>query len=155
MLYLDSSALVKRYSIERGSRAVAARFASGESIFTSMLSFAEVQASIARKFRSGGLTLVELAKLREDFLNDWSFSLSILDLDSRTMSELARLVEQYDLRAGDAIHLSTAFWLKDTIRLRRSRDPLEEVVELGASDKRLVIIAKDCGFQIFNPDDLD
>jgi len=153
MLYLDSSALVKRYSIEKGSRAVVARFESGEKIFTSMLSFGEVHSSIARKFRSKELSLLELAKLRENFLNDWLFSLSVLDIDGRTMSELPRLVEQHDLRAGDAIHLSAAFWLKDTIRLRRRRDRLEETVEFGVADNRLAKVAQECGFQVFNPED--
>ena len=50
MLYLDASALVKRYSNEKGSRAVVERFESGEKIFTSVLSFGEVHASFARKF---------------------------------------------------------------------------------------------------------
>ncbi len=155
MLYLDSSALVKRYSNERGSRAVVARFESGEKIFTSMLSFGEVHSSIARKFRSKELSLLELRKLRENFLNDWLFSLSILDLDGRTMSELPRLVEQHDLRAGDAIHLAAAFWLKDTIRLRKHRDRLEETVEFGVADKRLAKVAQECGFKMFNPEDED
>ncbi len=153
MLYLDSSVLVKRYSDENGSRAVIARFESGEKIFTSMISFAEVQSSIARKFRFKELSLSELAKLRETFLNDWLYSLSILDLDGRTMSELPRLVEQHDLRAGDAIHLSAAFWLKDTIRLRGRRDRHEDIVEFGVADKRLAKIAQDCGFRMFIPKD--
>jgi predicted nucleic acid-binding protein len=155
MLYMDASALVKRYSNEKGSGAVVARFESGEKIFTSMLSFSEVHSTLARKFRSMELSSLELAKLRENFLNDWLFSLSVLDLDSRTMSELPRLVEQYDLRAGDAIHLSSAFWLKDSIQLRRSRDQLEEFVEFGVADKRLVKIAQKCGLQVFNPENED
>lgn len=155
MLYLDSSALVKRYSVEKGSDAVVARFESGERIFTSVLSFGEVHASIGRKFRSGGLTLVELAKIREDFQNDWFFSLTILDLDTRTMSELPRMVEQFDLRAGDAIHLSAAFWLKDTLRLLPRDDRLKETVEFGVADKRLGKIAQECGFKMFNPEDED
>jgi predicted nucleic acid-binding protein len=153
VLYLDSSALVKRYSNEKGSRAVVSRFESGETIFTSMLSFGEVHSSFARKFRSNELSLLGLARLRENFLNDWLFSLSILELDSRTMSELPRLVEQYDLRAGDAVHLSAAFWLKDTIQLRRRRDQLEERIEFGVADKRLARVAEECGFQLFNPED--
>jgi len=155
MLYLDSSALVKRYSDEKGSRAVVARFESGVKVFTSMLSFGEVHSSIARKFRSKELSLLALTKLRENFLEDWLFSLSVLNLDGSTMSALPRLVEQYDLRAGDAIQLSTAFWLRDTNRLRRHGAHSEQSVEFGVADNRLAKVAQECGFQVFNPEDED
>jgi hypothetical protein len=94
-----------------------------------------------------------MARLRKSFLNDWLFSLSILDVDSRTMSQLPRLVEEYELRAGDAIHLSAAFWLKNGIRLHGRPDRQDESVEFGVADKRLAKVAQECGFQMFNPED--
>jgi predicted nucleic acid-binding protein len=121
MLYLDASALVKRYFHERGSKAVVARFGREERIFTSKLSFAEIHSSLGRKFRTGELNSQDLARVREEFESDWLFSLSVLDLDVGTISAISQLVEQYDLKAGDAIHLSAAFWLRDTIRLGRIR----------------------------------
>ena len=48
MLYLDSSALMKRYVIEKGSGALSARFERGENIYTSLLSFGEIHAALAR-----------------------------------------------------------------------------------------------------------
>jgi len=155
MLYLDASALVKRYSAEKGSRAVVARFESGEKIFTSMLSFGEVHTSIARKFRSKKLSSVALAKLHAELENDWVHNLSVVGLDLRTMSALPQLVEQYDLRAGDAVHLSAAFWLKHSIRVRNGRDLPAEPVEFGVSDRRLAKVALECGLQVFNPEDED
>src|SRR5579864_2395134 len=128
MLYLDTSALVKRYSSEKGSKDVVARFDRGEKIFTSRLTFAEPHSSLGRKFRARELTGRDLAKLREEFQSDWLFSLNVLDLDVGTMSALPRLVEEYDLKAGDAVHLSAAFWLRDTIRLRRMRGGPVELV---------------------------
>jgi len=151
MLYLDSSVLAKRYSHEKGSRAVAVRFESGERIFTSMLSFGEVHSSFARKFREEGLSVNQLYKIRENFMDDWLFSLNILDVDANTMTELPRLVEKYNLRAGDAIQLSTACWLRDKNRLRKRRNQPTEAVEFGVSDKQLAKVAQECGFRIFNP----
>src|ERR1700693_997897 len=110
MLYLDASALIKRYLNEKGSRIVIARFESGEQIFTSMLSFGEVHATIARKLRSRELDADEIARLRELFERDWLSGLSVLDLNLRTMSALPRLAERFPIRARDAIHLSAAFW---------------------------------------------
>jgi predicted nucleic acid-binding protein len=152
MLYLDGSALVKRYSSERGSRAVAARFGRDERIFTSRLTFAEVHSSLGRKFRAGELNIQALARVREEFETDWLFGLSVLDLDNGTMSAISQLVEQYDLKAGDAVHLSAAFWLRDTIRLGRIRGRAGESVEFGVADKQLARIARMCGLQVFDPE---
>lgn len=152
MLYLDTSALVKRYSSEKGSKEVVSRFDRGEKIFTSRLTFAELQSSLGRKFRARELTAQDLNRLREEFHSDWLFSLNVLDLNVGTMSALPGLVEQYELKAGDAVHLSAAFWLRDTIRLRRMGGGPVESVEFGVADKQLAKIAQMCGFQVFNPE---
>src|SRR5256885_1147388 len=99
MLYLDASALIKRYLNEKGSSILAARFLSGEEIFTSMLSFSEVHASIARKFRLGELDVDEIIRIRKTFERDWLSSLNVLDVNLRTMSALPSLVKRFPLRA--------------------------------------------------------
>jgi uncharacterized protein len=155
MLYLDTSALVKRYSLEKGSKAVLARFEGHEKIFTSRLSFAEVHSALGRKFRAGELTSHQLSQVRDEFENDWLFSLSILDLDVGTMSAISQLVEQYDLKAGDAVHLSAAFWLRDGIRIGRAQGRPAEFVEFGVADKQLAGIARRCGLRVFDPEAQD
>jgi predicted nucleic acid-binding protein len=153
MLYLDSSALVKRYVIEKGSKAVNSRFDQGETIYTSVLSFAEVHAAIGRKYRDKELSVPEKEKLVHEFQADWSFSLSILELSASTMFSLPSLCENYSLKASDAIHLSAAFWLKDAIRLRvKGFENGGNVVEFGVYDRQLGEAALKCGFRVFNPD---
>jgi predicted nucleic acid-binding protein len=153
MLYLDASALIKKYLGEKGSPAIRSRFESGERIFTSMLSYGEVHASIARKFRSKELDASELSKLREEFENDWFLSLSVLELDTRTMSALPQIVEKYSLRAGDAIHLAAAFWLEGSFEIGTTHSVPEVFVEFGVADRRLALIAHKCGLRVFNPED--
>ena len=153
MLYLDASALAKRYFNEQGSDVVAARFESGERIFTSILSFAEVHSAIARKFRDKEFDTQEFSRLRDAFQNDWFFSLSKLDLDLKAMIALPRLVETYSLKAGDAIHLSTAVWLKDSLLVGIRSGKTGETVEFGVADNRLAKVAQECGFLVFNPED--
>ena len=155
MLYLDASALAKRYFNETGSEVVAARFETGERIFTSLLSFAEVHSAIARKFRDKELNTQEFTTLRDAFQNDWLFSLSKLDLDINSLIALPRLVETYSLKAGDAIHLSTAVWLKDSLRVGVWSGKTGGTVEFGVADNRLAKVAQECGFQVFNPEDED
>jgi uncharacterized protein len=152
MLYLDSSALVKRYVQEKGSKAVISRFDKGEAIYTSVLSFAEVHAAIGRKYRDRELSVIEKGKLVDEFQADWLSGLSILELTTNTMFALPSLCEQYFLKASDAIHLSAAFWLRDAIRLSaKGFEGGGNVVEFGVSDLRLGEAALKCGFQVFNP----
>ena len=117
-----------------------------------MLSFPEVHAAIGRKYRDRELSINEKEKLVDEFQADWFFSLSILELTTHTMSALPTLCEQYFLKASDAIHLSAAFWLKDTFRLHANgTEGSGNIVEFGVSDRRLGEAALKCGFQVFNP----
>ncbi len=152
MLYLDSSALVKRYVQEEGSKAVTSRFERGETIYTSVLSFAEVHAAIGRKYRERELSINEKEKLVDEFQTDWFFSLSILELTTHTMIALPALCEKYFLKAGDAIHLSAAIWLKDSTRVHaKGFEGSGDIVEFGASDRQLCEAALKSGFRVFNP----
>ena len=153
MLYLDASALMKRYFTEKGSRTLNARFERGEVMYTSVLSFGEVHSAFARVYRMKEMSSVELSRLREAFDSDWLVGLSALELNLQAMASLPKLVEQYSLKAGDAIHLSTAFWLKDMIRLRTRGYHAGEPIEFGVADRSLGLIAEKCGFQVFNPED--
>jgi uncharacterized protein len=152
MLYLDASALAKRYFHEKGSNVIAARFESGEPIFTSILSFAEIHSLIARKFREREYGRVELRRLRDAFENDWLFSLSKLQLDLNAMTALPRIVENFPLRASDAIHLSSAVWLEDGLRLGTMGSRASDTVVFGAADKRLIHAATQLGIDVLDPE---
>ncbi len=152
MLYLDSSALIKRYVQEAGSEAVISRFEEGETIYTSALTFAEVHAAIGRKYRDKQLSAGEKKKLIDEFLYDWLFSLTVLELTTHTMTALPTLCEEYVLKASDAVHLSAAIWLKDSVRLHaKGLQGNGSIVEFGVADRQLGKAALKCGFQLFNP----
>jgi predicted nucleic acid-binding protein len=155
ILYLDASALIKRYFTEKGSRALSARFDRGGKIYTSLLTFGEVHAAMSRARRTGKLSAVQLHRIREEFRSDWEIGLSPVEVNVLTMKALPRLVEEYPLKAGDAIHLSTAFWLKDTLGARAHSGQIENSVEFGVADARLAEVAAYCGLQVFNPEQQD
>jgi predicted nucleic acid-binding protein len=153
MLYLDSSAIVKRYFKEKGSNAVITRAAElNQAIFTSVLSFAEVQSTIARKHRERQITSQEFTRLRETFESDWTILFTAIECDLETMGRLPKLVELYALKAGDAIQLSTAIWLNEGIQSDVS-PRAKEVLEFGVADRALATIADKCGLRVFNPED--
>jgi uncharacterized protein len=154
-LYLDASALVKRYITERGSAALNARFDRGEIIYTSLLSFGEIHTAIARAYRMRRLAAQDLRRIREAFSTDWLIGLSPIEVNVETMTALPGLVEHYPLKAADAIHLSTAFWLRNSFRIRAHRPLPEHEIEFGVADQRLGQIAFQCGLQVFNPEDED
>ncbi len=151
MLYLDSSALVKRYVQEAGSEAVILRFERREAIYTSALSFAEVHATIGRKYRAKELSAGEKQRLVNEFTYDWDFSLIVLELTAHTMLALPALCERYFLKASDAVHLSAAIWLKESIRIdAKGFENTEDNVEFGVSERQLGEAALQCGFPLFN-----
>ncbi len=155
MLYLDSSALMKRYVIEKGSDALSARFERGENIYTSLLSFGEIHAALARAFRMKRLTAEDLIRSREAFLNDWLFGISAVEVNVQTMTALPALVENYLLKAADAIHLSAAIWLRDRFRLLGHQQVPKDEVEFGVADTHLCKAAAKCGLPVFNPELFD
>ena len=155
MLYLDSSALMKRYVIEKGSRSMTARFERGENIYTSLLSFGEIHTALARAFRMGRLSAQDLHSSREAFLNDWLFGMTAIEVSTQTMTALPGLVENYLLKAADAVHLSTAIWLRDRFRFGGRQSFPKNEVEFGVADTQLSQAAEKCGLLIFNPELLD
>jgi len=152
VLYLDASALVKRYLRERGSGRVHARFKADARIFTSAVSYAEIHAVLGRKYQQREMTTRQYEATRERFLHDWLFSLNLLAVDESTMAALPTLVERYPLKALDAVHLAAAHWLRDMTQLTSDFGPPGEQVEFGVSDRGLARIARTCGFAVFDPE---
>jgi len=69
--YLDASALVKRYVIERGSRETIALTADAELTATSIVSRAEVAAALGKAARIGLVTHDVARNAQRSFASDW------------------------------------------------------------------------------------
>ncbi len=84
MLYLDSSALIKRYQNEQGTESLNARLreeAKGlRSVFTSVLTYAEIHAAFARRAREKLLSTEEAAAVQDEFDADWVLSIGPIEL---------------------------------------------------------------------------
>ena len=113
ILYLDTSALVKLYVQETGSREVKKHARESAALATSIVAYAEARAAFARLMREGVTTEKRHRERLKQFNADWE-SFMRIELGhalSRTAGELA---EAYALRGFDAIHLASALWLNDT-----------------------------------------
>ena len=129
MLFVDASALVKRYVRERHSRRTR-ELVSTRPIAISRWSEVEVPSALARLVREGRLS----GRARDRALAAFAADLSVWHVVEVTpeITALARLLlMQYELRAGDAVQLASARWLRQAV-------PVEG---LQAFDTRLVAAA--------------
>lgn len=141
MLYLDASALVKRYVREQGRRALELRLRADQLLYSSASSFAEVHAALARKHREREITQVEFLQARNQFERDW-IEIHEVAVNAETLNPVPPLVERLRLRGMDAIHLAAAIW----VERKFAQKP-----EVVSSDPALLHSAKGLGFLIFDP----
>lgn len=154
MLYLDSSALAKRYFRERGSKRLRARIESGEQLFTSNLTFAEIHSAIARKYlQEKSISHQVFGRIRKQFLEDWAYSFTTIEVNpATTLLSLVTMLEQRHLRGADAVHLSTVLWLRDNFLPSAGRSGTEGQLEFAVCDERLADAAQELGIAVFNPE---
>jgi len=99
-LYVDSSALLKRYVDEPDSPAAEALLRSDPSLVTARHTVVEVRRNLARL-----LTGRDLAAAQSDFASDLG-AFAIVELDAATCDTAAALAEVTGVRTLDALHLA-------------------------------------------------
>ena len=102
MLYVESSALFKRYIKEPDSDSALRLMESEPTLSTSRLTVVEVRRNLARLL--DGAALVQK---RQDLLTDLE-SFHIAELDDTTFEDAALIAEETLCRSLDAIHLAAA-----------------------------------------------
>lgn len=101
-LYVDSSAVLKRYVDEHDSGTAVGLMASDPRLVTSRLTEVEVRRNLTRLLDGAALTA-----RRRQFAADLD-AFAIVALDAVTCSEAARIAEQTMCRSLDALHLASA-----------------------------------------------
>ena len=101
-LYVDSSALLKRYVDEPDSDVAEALLTGEDSLLTARHTIVEVRRSLARL-----LSGQELARARSTFVDDLE-ALSLIELDEVTCEAAASVAELTGARTLDALHLAAA-----------------------------------------------
>lgn len=133
ILYLDASALVKRYIQEKGSQDVNAWIETADMVVTGLISRVEVAAAIARAGRMKLISPDEaLAALRQ-FRSEWE-SFHRLPITESTMARGDSLAVEHDLRGYDATHLACALIWQETIGIP---------VTLASFDSQLIDAARE------------
>jgi predicted nucleic acid-binding protein len=110
ILYLDTSALVKKYFKESGSSEVILQWKKAGAIATSSIAYAETMASFYRKKREVNISLDVFHTLVDTFQKDWE-SLFCVQVNDDLNDMIDKVLSQHALRGFDAIHLASALIL--------------------------------------------
>jgi predicted nucleic acid-binding protein len=135
IVYLDASALVKRYVAEAGSPEVEALINEARATGTALISRAEVAAALARAARIGLITREAGAKALQAFNADWEH-LVRLQLGEPLAARAAALAWEHGLRGYDSVHLASALAWSES---------LGETVAVATYDRELWRGAKASG----------
>jgi predicted nucleic acid-binding protein len=101
-LYVDSSALLKRYVDERDSDAAVGLMAADPVLVTSRLTEVEVRRNLTRLLDGAALL-----SARRQFATDLD-AFALVSIDALTCNEAARIAEETLCRSLDAVHLASA-----------------------------------------------
>ena len=127
IVYLDASALVKRYVEESGSAEVGELIDEAAAVGTTILSRVEVAAALAKAARMKLLARRDAAAALRIFNSEWEAFVR-LQMTEVVVSRAASLAWEHDLRGYDAAHLAAAlFW----------QDMLGETVTVASYDHQL------------------
>jgi predicted nucleic acid-binding protein len=139
ILYLDSSALVKRYIAEDGSEHVKEWISDAEMPVTAFITRVEVAAAIARSEQTKVISkeAAEAALLK--FRSEWD-NIQRLPITENTVIRGDFLACQFHLRGYDAIHLACAAIWQETLGLP---------VALATFDQQLAKAAKGLSMEVF------
>jgi predicted nucleic acid-binding protein len=108
--FFDTSALVKRYAPEEGTRWVQSVTdpASSNRIYIARITGAEVIAAFTRNVRDGDTTLANAAKVIVDFRYDFNNQYSLIEISELVVARAMALIETHTLKGYDGIQLAAA-----------------------------------------------
>ena len=132
MIYLDTSALIKRFVNEKGSPLVQSIVQGKGPVATAKIAYAEIFAGLTRKLREDNLSKTQYAVACRQFETDWQAYLRV-ELEDNILLLARDLIQRRPLRGFDAIHLASALRLKIV---------LGEEITFAAADGRLLKAAE-------------
>ena len=142
MIYLDTSALVKRFVAETGSGTVQGLILRQRPVACATIAYAETYAGLKRRHREGALSAGQYRLACRRFERDWLEILKV-ELRAEVLTAARALSQRHTLRGFDAIHLASALTLQAAAH---------EPVTFVAADERLVQAAGRERLATLNPE---
>jgi predicted nucleic acid-binding protein len=137
-LYLDTSALIKRYINEPGTGDVRAWIRAADSISTGLITRAETAAGLTRLKRRDIITQNDYKLTLEQFHLDWA-GFHRIPINEELIARADFLACQHGLRGYDAVHLAAALIWQEALMLP---------VTLATYDQELADAGKGSGLHV-------
>ena len=147
-LYVDTSALVKRYVGEVGTiwgRRLLARPVR-QAIYTALLAQTEVLSALQRKVRDGTLAAVDAQRLARRVQRHCAHRYRLVAITPARVTQANALVQAHPLRAYDALHLACALAVREALQPYGLPAPV-----FVTADDALLAAARAEGFAVENP----
>ena len=141
MIYLDSSALVKRYVKEEGTESVEAIVTGSRMMATSRLTYPEVISALTRKQRAGEIDAKPYERALAQFEQDWK-RVVVIEFLEEMLPEARAMIQKHALRAGGTVHLCAAMWTARSAKLK---------VQFVSSDRNLLRAAETEELEVVDP----
>lgn len=106
-VFLDSSALAKRYIEEKGSDRVQTILLSASALAVSVICVSEVISALCRRRRERKLSTEEYRKSRDSLIADTDDA-TVIGITEEVIAHAVGLLEQFPLRSADALHVACA-----------------------------------------------
>ncbi len=139
ILYLDASALVKRYVTERGSRETAELCTKADLVATSLISRAEVAAALAKAVRVGIVDANNGRKAQRAFVNQWP-DFAKGPVTEALVARAESLAWDSALRGYDAVQLASALTWQESVGAE---------ITLATFDRQLWSAGKQVGMHVW------
>lgn len=137
-LFIDTSALVKKYIEEQGSNQVTELFSEAEVISVSFLTKIEAISTFSRIYRDKSISPSDYSYLIKSLENDLEF-FECVDFDHAVQKIAIDLIQKRQLKSLDAIQLACAF---------HTQQPCDSFV---SCDIKLLQVAQLEKFKVLNP----
>lgn len=113
-VFLDTSAIAKRYVAEPGSDKVIALCQQADSLVVSLIYLPELISTLSRLVREKKLTKADYRKLKGDAMADLA-DVDICQITPDVLVSVVSLLESHPLRAMDALHVACALAVEPDI----------------------------------------
>jgi predicted nucleic acid-binding protein len=143
IVYLDASALVKRYVAERGSRETRELSTKADVVATSLITRAEVAAALSKAVRVGIIEPDSGRKAQRAFASQWP-DIAKVPVSEALVSRAEALAWDFALRGYDAVQLASALTWQEAVGAE---------ITLATFDRQLWDAGKKAGVRIW-PDTL-
>jgi predicted nucleic acid-binding protein len=140
IVYFDTSALVKRYIQETGSREVKTLFEAEAAILGSVvITRVEMAAALQKAVRLEAANAALLAEIWQDFLDQWS-TFTRIHVSDVMVERASRISFDCQLRGYDSLHLAAAQLWQESLNLP---------VVLATFDRDLWLAGRQAGMDVW------